>query len=120
MEVYLNDINTDEYSIRDLTTLAPALIDIFAMTYRNDPPELRDPLVYRIFTTALALISEVIGILENTKDQPEITRVSDRIATMRAITKLQKALESITDKVEETNLSGEISVEDLLGGGVNA
>lgn len=110
-EQYLNDIDIMDYTVKELTQLAPVLIDLYNLTYaeNNDKSNIK----YRVHTTSLALISDTISELEQVKDRPELTRNSDYISTIRVLGKLHKVAEDISGSKIEQRLNVDLTEQDL-------
>lgn len=113
IEAYLNGIDISEFSVKEMTLLAPILIEIYEATYSNLPRDVRDPLQFRVNTTAMALISDCISELEYVRDRPELTSKTSYITTMRVLNKLHKMANSLSKTTADSQLSVELTPEDL-------
>ena len=119
IEEYLNGIDVERFSIRELTQLAPVLIDIFSATWSSLPSDERCPLAYRVYTTALSLISECISELEKVRNEEELTRPSDYTATIRALNKLNQATNRLTKNVKNNTIDTQLSPSELENIGIS-
>lgn len=110
-EQYLNGIDIMEYTVKELTQLAPVLIDLFYLTFSETNE--KGNVKYRVHSTCLALISDTISELEQVRDRPELTRNSDYVSTIRVLGKLHKVAEDISGSKIEQRLNVDLSEQDL-------
>lgn len=110
---YLSSIDVTEFSIKELTLLAPVLIDVYEMSYSTLPKDEQDPLNLRVNMNAMALISECIGELETAKDHPELTRKPNYVSTIRALNKLHSTANKLGKLTNETRLEVDFTLDDM-------
>ncbi|MGL6341944.1 MAG: hypothetical protein ACRC80_22715 [Waterburya sp.] len=113
IEYYLNAIELDEYPIDDLTRLTPILIDIFSVTYQNVAPDERNPDVFRVNTTAIALLTETLNILEKAKDEIQLTSLRSYGSTLKNLGKLKRVLDTLQGRTEKLDIVKNLTSEEV-------
>lgn len=113
-EEYLNGVKIEDYTVKELTQLAPILIDLLTLTYTELPLEGKPNLKYRVHKTSLALIADTVNELEKIKKRPELTRNADYVSTIRILGKLHKAAEDMCGSKIEHRLDVDLSDQDLV------